>query len=202
LRGVRNNLAPGGYGLVEVPDFAMMLEKEMFSEFTIDHLAYYTPATLRRMLEINGFEVLDCRSVWHHYIISAEVRRRPATDFSGFGAAAERLFAQIANFCGEAPRRELAVWGAGHQAFALLAASRLAERFSCILDSAKFKQGRFAPATGLPIVPPETLDMGEIRRVLIMAGSYSDEIAARIRSRYGKRHTLALVREDHLETIP
>ena len=201
LRGIRNNLKPGACGIVEVPDFGMMLGKSMFSEFTIDHLAYYTPETLQKMLEINGFKVLDCRSVWHGYIISAEVRKRPATDFSGFGAAAERLFGEIAAFCGDSTPGEVAAWGAGHQAFALLAASGLAKRFSCIIDSADFKQGRYAPASALPIVAPAALDAGKIAKVLIMAGSYSDEIAAAIRHKYGRRHTLALVREDHLETV-
>ena len=201
LRGIRGNLAEGAYGIVEVPDFGMMLGKSMFSEFTIDHLAYYTTETLRKMLEINGFEVCDCRSVWHGYIISAEVRKRRPTDFSGFDAASARLFGEIAAFCGSSAPEELAVWGAGHQAFALLAASNLAKRFSCIIDSADFKQGRYAPASALPIVAPAELDAGKIGKVLIMAGSYSDEIAASIRRKYGRRHTLALVREDHLETV-
>ena len=201
LRGIRGNLKAEACGIVEVPDFGMMLGKSMFSEFTIDHLAYYTPETLRRMLETNGFDVLECRSIWHGYIISAEVRKRRPTDFSGFDGAAARLFGEIAAFCGDAAPEEVAAWGAGHQAFALLAASGLAERFSCIIDSADFKQGHYSPASALPIVAPGVLDEGKIRKVLIMAGSYSDEIAATIRRRYGRRHTLALVREDHLETI-
>ena len=202
LRGISANLRDGAAGLVEVPNFDLMLRKEMFGEFTIDHLFYFTAPTLRRMLETNGFDVLDCRVVWHDYILSAGVRKRRSTDFSGFGAAAEKLFGELRKFCGNAPREALAVWGAGHQAFALLAASKLAERFCCIIDSAKFKQGRYAPASALPIVAPEALDDGRIRRIVVMAGSYSDEVASQIRAGYGRRHTLALLREDHLETVP
>lgn len=201
LHGICENLADDAPGIVEVPNFQLMLERDMFSEFTVDHLAYYTRDTLRRMLENNGFAVEDCRVVWHDYILSARVRKRRPTDFSGFGAAAAKLFGELEKFCGELPREKLAVWGAGHQAFALLAASKLGDRFSCIVDSAKFKQGRFAPASALPIVPPEELDRREIAAIVVMAGSYSDEVATQIRARYGKRHQIALLREDHLETI-
>ena len=202
LRGIAGNLRDGAVGLVEVPNFDMMLEKQLFGEFTIDHLFYFTASTLKRMLETNGFDMLECRVVWHDYILSAAVRKRGRIDFSGFGAAADQLFGELERFCGDAPKAELAVWGAGHQAFALLAASKLASRFSCIVDSAKFKQGRYAPASALPIVAPEALESGGIRRIVVMAGSYSDEVASQIRARYGHRHTLALLREDHLETIP
>jgi len=201
LRGIAGNLAEGAYGIVEVPNFDMMLKKNMFSEFTIDHLSCFTADTLRRMLETNGFEVLECRVVWHGYIISAEVRRRRRTDFGGFAAAAEKLRGEIAAFCGDSPASELAVWGAGHQAFALLASPELGRRFSCIVDSAPFKQGRYAPASALPIVGPEVLDAGGIVGIVVMGGSYSDEIAARIRERYGRRHRLAAVREDRLEIL-
>lgn len=202
LRGIAANLKAGAVGIVEVPNFELMLDRKMFGEFTVDHLCCFTSATLRRMLETNGFDVLDCRVIWHDYILSAEVRKRAGTDFSGFDAAAKHLFGELERFCGDLPPEELAVWGAGHQAFALLAASKLGKRFACIIDSAEFKQGRYAPASALEIVPPAVLEAGKIRRILIMAGSYSDEVAALIRRRYGRRFELAAVREDHLETIP
>ena len=201
LRGIAGNLKAGAPGIVEVPNFDLMLEKAIFSEFTIDHLCCFTAATLRKMLEINGFEVLNCRVAWHDYVISAEVRRRRGIDFSGFSTAAEKLLGEIAAFCGETPAEELAVWGAGHQAFALLASPVLKARFGCIVDSAAFKQGRFSPASALPIVSPAVLDAGNITGVVVMGGSYSDEIVGRIREKYGRRHRLAVVREDHLEIM-
>lgn len=201
MRGIYNNLNPGAVGLVEVPNFDLMLKKEMFSEFTIDHLYYFTADSLKRALEINGFEVLDCRVIWHDYIISAEVRRRQMIDFSGFKKAEEELFTRLKRFFGDAPVSECAVWGAGHQAFALLAASGLHKKISAIIDSAPFKQNKFAPAGGVKIVPPDVLKKGDIRRIVIMAGSYSDEIAGKIRKTYPGKFNVAIVRENNLEII-
>ena len=46
-----------------------------------------------------------------------------------------------------------------------------------MLDSANFKQDHVTPASHIPIVDPSVLKNGEIGAVIIMAGSYSDEIA-------------------------
>ena len=46
LRGIWHNLVPQGIGLVEVPNFDMMLRQRLFSEFTTDHLLYFTADTL------------------------------------------------------------------------------------------------------------------------------------------------------------
>jgi hypothetical protein len=201
MRGLRNNLSDGAYGLIEVPNFDLMLKKNMFSEFTIDHLCYFTEDSLKRALEIYGFDVLSCNVVWHDYIISAEVRKRKMIDFSGFKSAEEKLFTGLHQFFDSAPPAECAVWGAGHQAFALLAASGLGKKISCIIDSAAFKQGKFAPGCGVKIVSPEILKDGEIKRIIIMAGSYSDEIAAQIRRDHPDGINCAIVRENSLETI-
>lgn len=197
LRGIAANLREGAVGIVEVPNFDP--GKSVFSEFTIDHLSCFTADTLRKILEINGFDVLNCRVVWHGYNISAEVRKRRRTDLSHFAAAAEKLRGEIAAFCGDSPAEELAVWGAGHQTFALLASPELKARFRCIIDSAKFKQGRYAPASALPIVAPDVLDGGGFTGVVVVAGAYSDEIVSQIRGKHGGRFRLAVVRENRLE---
>lgn len=199
--GLHNNLKDGAYGLIEVPNFDLMLKKEMFSEFTIDHLYYFTADSLKRALEIHGFDVLDCKVIWHDYIISAEVRKRAVPDFSGFKNAENKLFAQLKDFLGNAPAEDCAVWGAGHQAFALLAGAGLGEKISAIIDSAPFKQGKYSPASAVKIVPPEILENTLIKRIIIMAGSYSDEIARSINKNHPGKFKVAIVRENNLETI-
>jgi len=48
LRGIYRNLTEDGVGLVEVPNFDMIVRKRLFSEFTTDHLLYFTGRTLGR----------------------------------------------------------------------------------------------------------------------------------------------------------
>ena len=77
-------LNEGGIGIVEVPNFDMMLKNNLFTEFINDHLFYFTKDTLASTLERNGFEVLKCENVWHDYIISATVKKRKTLDLSFF----------------------------------------------------------------------------------------------------------------------
>ena len=46
LRGICSNLSDNAVGLVEVPNFDMIVRKNLFSEFTTDHLFYFTKGTL------------------------------------------------------------------------------------------------------------------------------------------------------------
>lgn len=199
LRGIRSNLVDGGLGLVEVPSFDMMLRKGLFAEFTTDHLFYFTETTLRIALELNGFEVLDCSEVWHNYILSATVRSRPRLDMSGIGQSRAQLREELHGFIDRVGAGGVAVWGAGHQALAVLALAELGDKVRYVVDSAPFKQGKYTPATHVPIMSPQTLDDDPVEAVIVMAASYSDEVAGILRDTYGPGINVVILRENHLE---
>jgi len=191
LRGIAANLAPGAVGLVEVPNFDMIVEQELFSEFIPDHLLYFTRESLTTTLALHGFEVLEIQEVWQRYILSAVVRKRPLLELGAFHARQAQLERELKAFAEAHPR--LAVWGAGHQALAVLAVAGLGGRV---------KQGCFTPATHIPIVPPDRIATDPVDAVLIMAASYSDEVAGLVRARHGSCLTVAILREAGLELIP
>ena len=93
----------------------------------------------------------------------------------------------------------MAIWGAGHQSLAILALTAIADRIRYVVDAAPFKQGRFTPATHLPIVPPETLRSDPIDAVVVIAGSYSDEVAGILRESYDARIEVSILRDFGLE---
>ena len=84
LRGIAANLEDAAIGLVEVPNFDMIVDKGLFSEFIGDHLFYFTEASLTQLLACSGFEVVDCRPAWHDYILSATIHKRTPIDLSHF----------------------------------------------------------------------------------------------------------------------
>lgn len=201
LQGIAHNLEEGGIGLVEVPNFDMVVRKRLFAEFIADHLAYFTKETFGTVLRLNGFEVMDCREIWFDYIISAVVRKRAPTNVGDFRGYQARMTAELAAFFARLSGSKVAVWGAGHQALALLALSGLADRVRYVIDSAPFKQGRFTPATHRPIVSPERLDEDPVDAVIVMAGGYSNEVAGLLQAKYAGRLTVAVVRDTGLETL-
>jgi hypothetical protein len=199
LRGIRANLSEGGVGLVEVPNFDMMLRERQFAEFMSDHLFYFTEETLTTALRLNGFEVLSCTEEWHRYILSAVVRKRAPLDLSAFHAQQARLRDEVHAYVGRFSPGSVAIWGAGHQALALMSLLDLGRSIKYVVDSAPFKQGRYTPATHLPIVAPSTLNSDPVEALIIMAAAYSDEVARNVRTAFRPELNVAIWRESGLE---
>lgn len=199
LRAMRHNLQPGGIGLVEVPNFDMILKEGLYSEFISDHLSYFTRDSFTFALQRAGFEVLEIHSIWYDYILSAVVRKRQPLDLSSLKTQQEKISATLRAFIDRFPPRSVAVWGAGHQALAALALGALSKDIRYVVDSAPFKQGKFTPATHIPIVPPAHLKEEPVQAIIVMAAGYSDEVARLIRQQYALGIPVAILRADGLE---
>lgn len=201
LRGIYNNLRNDAVGLVEVPNFDMILRNKLFSEFISDHLFYFTKDTLTTTLELNGFEVLECKEVWHDYIISVIVRKRKKLDLSTFSDQQIKIKKNIKEYLSKFPNKKVAIWGAGHQALAIIALLDLSKKIQYVIDSAPFKQGKFTPATHLPIVSIDYFEKNPVKAIIVIAGSYSDEVAKIIRKKYDKKIKVAILRDYGLEVV-
>ncbi len=200
LRGISNNLSNGAVGLVEVPNFDMILRNRLFSEFISDHLFYFNRENLCTALQLNGFEVIECHEVWHDYILSAVVKKRERLALSDFDEYRNKLKREIEAYIQLYPARKVAVWGAGHQALAVLALTGLTGKIRYVVDSAPFKQGKYTPATHIPIVSPDALAVDPVDAVIVMAASYSDEVARIIRQQFNGQISIAIIGDFGLET--
>jgi 2-polyprenyl-3-methyl-5-hydroxy-6-metoxy-1,4-benzoquinol methylase len=202
LVGMSNNLSDDGVGIIEVPNFDMMLRNKMFSEFIGDHLFYFTKGTLASTLNINGFEVVECKEVWHDYIISAVVKKKKKTDLSNFHKQQKKIEKEICQYLTNYRPKQVAVWGAGHQAFAVLSLSKLGGRIKYVVDDAPFKQGKYTPATHIPIVSADALLSNAPEAIIVMAGSYSEEIVRKLKKRKKLSNIdVAILRESGLNKI-
>ena len=178
LSGIRKNLSEDAVGLVEVPNFDMIVKKKLFSEFIGDHLFYFTKETLNSTLARAGFEILECKEIWYDYILSAEIRngggflnqeirskKFQRLNISDFYQVMEKVKKDLHDYIDAFDR--VAVWGAGHQALAVMALADLGKKICYVVDSASFKQGRYTPATHIPIVAPEYLKTEPVDAVII-----------------------------------
>ncbi|MEO6235393.1 MAG: class I SAM-dependent methyltransferase [Vicinamibacterales bacterium] len=199
LRGIHGQLRDGGMGLVEVPNFDMMLHERQFAEFMSDHLSYFTKDTLTTALSINGFEMVSCTEEFHRYILSAVVRKRRILNVSDFDAQQARRRDEVHAYVRRFAPKSVAIWGAGHQALALMSLLDLGDKIRYVVDSAPFKQGRFTPATHLPIVAPSALATDPVEAVIVIAAGYSDEVARIIRSTCSPHLDVSIWRESGLE---
>ena len=221
LKAIWNNLAEDGMGLVTVPSLEYILEKGSYYELIRDHIAYYTFDTLRALLNHCGFEVLEEEMI-NRDTLSMIVRKTamPETDAD---AGAEGVGAMTADASIIAPLTEgykivtaevraltdrlaregkrLAMWGASHQGFTLASTSELGKHLAYIIDSAPFKQGRFAPASHVPIMAPDHYFEEPVDAVLIVAPGYTDEIAGIIKTRFGKKVETMTLRTNRIEHL-
>lgn len=201
LRGIYNNLSENSVGLVEVPNFDMILQKNLFSEFIVDHLFYFTQKTLESTLNLNGFEIIDCKEIWHNYILSATIKKRKLIDTTNFQNYQNKIKEELNNYINKFGVKNVAIWGAGHQALTTISLAELQNKIKYIIDSAKFKQNKFTPATHIPIVDSSILNTDPPHAIIVIAGSYSDEIKKIIQSDYNENIEIAILRDYGLEII-
>ena len=97
--------------------------------------------------------------------------------------------------------KKAALWGASHQGFTLAATTPLGKYASYIIDSAPFKQGKYAPASHLPIVGPDHFKEQPVDAIIITAPGYTDEIAGIIRERFGSDVEICAMRTNRVERL-
>lgn len=207
-----NNLTEDGLGLVTVPSLEYILQYDGYYELIRDHIAYYSFETLGNLLTLHGFEVLeeemvnrDTCAVIVRKVQREEKKVRPVeqVDVSTMEASYGMIRDEILKLSDTLQRegKTLAVWGASHQGFTLAATTCLKETAKYIIDSAPFKQGRFAPTSHLPIVAPDYFHTEPVDAILIVAPGYTKEISDSIRSNFGENVSIMTLRSDHLETL-
>ena len=199
LECIRNNLSEGGIGLITVPSFEYILENGRYYELIRDHIANYDMSSLKNLLTGCGFKVLEkgfigigdtIRMVVQKSELPDAPHRKISIDQNKKEEALRLNYLEmkkdIENYMTGLKKegRSIALWGAGHQGFTIAATTALKEHAKYIIDSSDKKYGRFAPASHLPIVPPETYFKEPVDVIMIAAPGYIKEIEKTIREKY------------------
>ncbi|MEG0257312.1 MAG: class I SAM-dependent methyltransferase [Christensenella sp.] len=200
LQCIYSNLAEDGVGIITVPSWEYIVEHNGFYELIRDHLAYYTFETLTFAAEKNGFEVLEQKLI-NRDTLSVVVKKRKRAQVDALKENFELLSAGIDEYIAsnEKQNKKIAVWGAGHQGFTICACTKLREHVRYIIDSAPFKQGKYAPASHIPIVSPKYFETCPVDSILIVAPGYTDEIADIIEKQYGSHVEIMVLKSKQLE---
>ena len=200
VRCIRENLVPTGVGLVTAPSFEY-IRNDCVYEVMRDHLAYYSERTLSFLFEKNGFDVIE-RGIVNKDTVYVIVRRQECLTRDTFRTNYEQVRNDLNLFVDKmtAFGRRLSFWGASHQCFTAASFLTSPEKVESIVDSAEFKQGKFSPASHIPIVSPDQFFAAPTDSLLILAPGYTDEIAAMVASRTTAVRLFAL-RSDRIEEL-
>jgi len=178
IRNIYDNTAVNAVGFVTVPNLEYLLKTKCFYEFVVDHLSYFTKRTLTTAFELNGFDVLECELINEDNDIAVTVKKKNRLDISGQYSEVESLIRDMQKILADYKSRgkKVAVWGAGHRTLALLALGKMKD-IEYVVDSAKFKHGKFTPSLHLKIVPPQHLEENKVDLVIVMVpGLYPGEV--------------------------
>ncbi len=211
---IADNLTDDGVGLITVPSLEYILEYDGYYELIRDHIAYYTFDTLRFAADQAGFEVLEEEMV-NRDTLSVIVRKKKTVkenagrknpdrlDVSGLLKSRVIIDEELKRLVDEleSEGKSLGIWGASHQGFTLASTTVIGNFARYIIDSAPFKQGRFAPASHLPIVAPDHFLTDPVDAILIVAPGYTEEIAKSIVEKFGRNVEILALKSNHLERI-
>ncbi len=202
LAGIHSSLSPDGVGLITVPSFDHILRHNAYYEFVRDHLLYFTEATLQRMLETNGFEVIEI-TLFNEDTICAYVRKRPVVTLSGLADNYMKLRHELNALIDDlkCQGRRVALWGASHQGFTIISCADIGAKVEYIIDSAEFKQGRFSPASHIEIISPSEALKRAADAIIIAAPAYTKEILGVIQSTYPADTHISALRLDGIEIL-
>jgi hypothetical protein len=131
------------------------------------------------------------------------VRKRKKVEVSNwkenFDSLKQELFDYVNGYVSQG--KKVAVWGASHQGFTLIPSLGLSDKIAYIIDSAPFKQGKFAPASHVPIVDRKHYFEEPVASIMIVAPGYTDEIANIIKTELSADIDIRTLRSNHLESI-
>lgn len=202
LRAIYNNLEDNGVGLITVPSFEYIMEHDGFYELIRDHLAYYTFDTLRQLVERNGFSVLEEEMI-NRDTLAIIVRKKARAELKqlvdSFGIINKEVNDYIDAL--SLANKKAAIWGASHQGFTLAATTNLSSKVEYIIDSAPFKQGKYAPTSHIPIVAPLYYETHPVDAIIIVAPGYTEEIAGIIKKDFAGTVDILALKSNHLEVL-
>ena len=188
-------------GLIEVPNLDLIMEKQIYTEFTIDHIFYFSPKTLKLVFEMNGFDVISVNKIWHDYILSAVVQKREIKNLNYFKEKKQKINKSINELIKKFGIDKTTIWGAGHQSISIISQSGVYKKLSFIVDSAVFKQNLYIYGLNTIVLPPEVIKTKGIDTVIIIAAGFSDEIAKILKKKFKDVKNIFILRENFFEKI-
>jgi hypothetical protein len=171
-----------------------VLREGALEDVYYEHCSYFTAGSLTRLFRRCGFTVLDLRLAYEGQYLVLEARPGPedttltehdiadvaqtAKDVEHFqqayAATRGRWHEQLER--GRVAGRSTVLWGGGSKAVAFLTTLGVAGGVRAVVDINPHKQGKAMPATGHPVVSPESLVAEPPDLVVVMNAVYAQEV--------------------------
>ena len=192
-QAIRTVLAPGGFALIEVPNFTCNLQMPDYSLWE-EHINYFTLDTLNHFLRCAGIKPVYDEIVLFsgetlvtigkseegidsiHSVGNIPEARALATLYSkNWPLFRDAIVGYLRNHRDKGGK--IAIYGAGARLSALVNFAGLAPFIEFVVDDQLEKQGKFMPGSELAIVPSSMLEQENIDLCLLAVNTESEEKA-------------------------
>jgi len=166
------------YIYMTVPSLNFIKTTSCVHEFISDHLSYFTSDSLSNLFLINGFKVIECKSIHNKNDLEIYAKfskpKKFTLDINKYHLLKEKLNNILNKYNSESSN--IVIWGAGHRSLTLISQINY-KNIDYIIDSAKFKQEKYTPVSRIKIVSPNILySIENITLILNLPGIYGDEV--------------------------
>jgi len=202
VRAIRamSSAGEGTWTVFETPDAKRVLAEGAFWDIYYEHCSYFSSGSHARLFRQEEFEVTDLRLMYNHqYIVQyakpARGRTRADLPLEDDLEEMRRLAAKFARHVetirqkwherirsASARGRRIVLWGGGSKAVSFLTTLRLGEEVQAAVDINPYKQGKFTPGTGHPVIAPQALVREPPDMVVVMNSIYANEVKQSLKS--------------------
>lgn len=178
----------------ETPDFKRVMEEGAFWDIYYEHCSYFSAGTHARLFRQEGFDVTGLSLVYdNQYIVQyaipadtgASVPLPLEQDLDAMHVLASRFASRVMEsqeYWRDLIRsawndgKRIVLWGGGSKGVSFLTTLGLSEEVAAVVDVNPYKQGRFVPGTGHPVIAPKQLIDEQPDLVVVMNPIYKREI--------------------------
>ena len=201
LQAVVEALRPNGVLALETPNYVHSIERHQWGDFHIEHVSFFTPASLRKLLLSAGMTLAGEHLGHFMFMLGSregsdnllkgscdqnnvlEVKQLNHL-VEGFQQKAEKFSSDLRSIVCRLRRegKRLAIYGAGGHTttmWALQVAS--SDQIAYVVDGDARKWGRWTAGFNLEVHPPERLIREPVDYILLSSDMYEKEMAHYIR---------------------
>ena len=191
IEASRRLTRPGGLLVFEMPDCRKVFDGNDHCFLWEEHIAYFTPETLKDFLRRAGFEQIDILVYpypMEDSLVAVVVNNNIEAKVDVL--ANEEEICRARNFAAsfldrksaiqsklddwEKQGHRMAIFGAGHLAAKFVNFYQLKDRFVGVIDDDPHKQNHYLPGSALPVISSTSLETGEVDLCLLTLSPESE----------------------------
>lgn len=201
MRMIRDTIGDRREAIVafDLPDILRVLREGAFWDIYYEHCSYFSAGSLARLFRSARLEVTDLERDYddQYLVIGAHAANEPTTASLPLENDLDTIADLVARFPGTVSHqiekwrgciqdivsrnKRVVLWGSGSKGVAFLTTLGIKSEIEYVVDINPYRQGKFMPGTGHPIVSPQFLVEYQPHYIIIMNAIYSSEIGNNVR---------------------